>query len=52
MELGTGRLLVAAVGLAPANDVQYLQYTYDAIGNVATRENTDNVGYVSHILWG
>jgi RHS repeat-associated protein len=36
----TGRLLVAAVGLAPANDVQYLQYTYDAIGNVATRENT------------
>ena len=33
----TGRLLVAAVGLAPANGIQYLNYSYDAIGNVLSR---------------
>jgi len=33
----TGRLMTAAVGLGTANHVQYLQYTYDVMGNVVSR---------------
>jgi RHS repeat-associated protein len=33
----TGRLLAAAVGLAPTNGIQYLTYSYDQIGNVLSR---------------
>jgi len=35
----TGRLLAATVGLAPATGAQYLQYTYDEVGNVLTRND-------------